>query len=110
MQGYRFMKARRPIVVAFIVDGQPAVRPERPLVPLLSGTCCRSTAARCAFVANGAYDTFLSLYRGGFNASNARTNLVDLNDDAYNGAYNGFNTGYLTDVSAFADDLVPGVV
>ena len=57
-----------------------------------------------SFIANGAYDTFLSLYRGAFNPSNALTNLVDLNDDAYNGA------SFLTDVSAFADDLIPGVV
>jgi hypothetical protein len=62
-----------------------------------------------AFIANGDYDTFLSLYAGAFDPANPLANLVDFNDDAYGGAYAGFNSGYLSDISAFDDDLVPGI-
>jgi len=62
-----------------------------------------------AFIANGDYDTFLSLYSGAFDPTNPLANLVDFNDDAYGGAYAGFNSGYLSDISAFDDDLTPGI-
>jgi hypothetical protein len=56
------------------------------------------------FVATGDFDTFLSLYAGAFDPNNALTNFVIDNDDAFN------DTDFLTDVSSFGVDLVPGVV
>ncbi len=50
-----------------------------------------------SFLSSGDYDTFLSLYAGGFDPSNPLANLVDVNDD------------YLRHTSDFADDLVPGI-
>ena len=69
------------------------------------------TVGSYAFIGNGDYDTFLSLYKGPFDPSNSLTNLVGLDDDAYNGAYYlqaGLAQDYLSHVSAFADDLNVG--
>lgn len=55
-----------------------------------------------AFISNGGYDTFLSLYAGTFDPTNPLANLVGDNDDAYNGA------DYVRHVSAFNEDLSIG--
>ena len=54
-------------------------------------------------VSNGDYDTFLTLYAGGFDPADALSNVIMSNDDAFN-AYQ-----YLGDTSAFGVDLLPGV-
>jgi hypothetical protein len=69
------------------------------------------TVGTYSFIANGDYDTFLSLYAGAFDPSNALSHLIGLDDDAYNGAYSlqvGPDDGYLSHVSAFAADLTIG--
>ena len=55
------------------------------------------------FEMTGDYDSFLSLYAGAFDPAHPLANLVGLDDDTY------ANNAFITNTSAFADDLVPGV-
>jgi hypothetical protein len=59
-----------------------------------------------AFLATGDFDTFLSLYAGAFDPTDALTNFVTGNDDAF--SLSTFD--FITDVSSLGADLVPGVI